>query len=198
MYATINSPYNTYTHTGPAADADQQSRHRGDERGRRAGRRATGCTTSTPTPRDTCSSPTTRRRSPRRPPSARRTTGAAADCSAGPPCSGGRSRTRCHPSCTARRTPRSDWTGRYEAIECGEDELPDVLAARADWAGFSCTMPLKRRALALASSASPVAQRRRRRKHPAARPDAAAGAPTTPTSPESSARSPSTASPQRP
>jgi shikimate dehydrogenase len=49
-----------------------------------------------------------------------------------------------------------DWT--YEAIECDEGALPGVLAARADWAGFSCTMPLKRRALALASSASPLAE----------------------------------------
>lgn len=48
-----------------------------------------------------------------------------------------------------------DWT--YEAIECDEVALPGVLAVRPDWAGFSCTMPLKRRALALASSASPLA-----------------------------------------
>jgi shikimate dehydrogenase len=48
-----------------------------------------------------------------------------------------------------------DWT--YEAIDCDEGALSTVLAARADWAGFSCTMPLKRRALAVASSASPVA-----------------------------------------
>ena len=48
-----------------------------------------------------------------------------------------------------------DWS--YEAIECDEDALPGVLAVRVDWAGFSCTMPLKRRALAMASSASPVA-----------------------------------------
>jgi shikimate dehydrogenase len=34
-----------------------------------------------------------------------------------------------------------DWT--YDAIDCGVDELPRVLAARADWAGFSATMPLK-------------------------------------------------------
>lgn len=38
----------------------------------------------------------------------------------------------------------------YEAIECGEGDLAAVLAARRDWAGFSCTMPLKRVALALA------------------------------------------------
>ncbi|WP_460603607.1 shikimate dehydrogenase [Jatrophihabitans fulvus] len=42
-----------------------------------------------------------------------------------------------------------DWT--YEALECGEDELPGLLDARRDWAGFSCTMPLKHAALALAS-----------------------------------------------
>lgn len=48
-----------------------------------------------------------------------------------------------------------DWT--YSAIECTEAQLPEVLAERLDWAGFSCTMPLKRAALALAGSASPVA-----------------------------------------
>lgn len=48
-----------------------------------------------------------------------------------------------------------DWM--YEAIECGEDELPGVLAERRDWAGFSCTMPLKHAALSLAQEASPRA-----------------------------------------
>lgn len=47
------------------------------------------------------------------------------------------------------------WT--YEAIECDEAALSSVLTARADWVGFSCTMPLKRQALALASSASSIA-----------------------------------------
>jgi len=41
-----------------------------------------------------------------------------------------------------------DWT--YEAIDCGVDELPAVLAARPGWAGFSCTMPLKRAVVELA------------------------------------------------
>jgi shikimate dehydrogenase len=41
---------------------------------------------------------------------------------------------------------------RYAAIDCGVAELPDVLAASGpDWAGFSCTMPLKRAALDLAT-----------------------------------------------
>lgn len=49
-----------------------------------------------------------------------------------------------------------DWT--YEALECGEHELADVLAARAGWAGFSCTMPLKRQALHLAAEAGALAR----------------------------------------
>ncbi|HSY16626.1 MAG TPA: shikimate dehydrogenase [Jatrophihabitantaceae bacterium] len=49
-----------------------------------------------------------------------------------------------------------DWS--YEAIECGEDELAPLLARSAEgWAGFSCTMPLKRVALALAGDVDPVA-----------------------------------------
>jgi len=48
-----------------------------------------------------------------------------------------------------------DWT--YEVIECGEADLAGVLGARPDWAGFSCTMPLKREALRLASEVAPVA-----------------------------------------
>jgi shikimate dehydrogenase len=48
-----------------------------------------------------------------------------------------------------------DW--RYDAIECGADELAAVLADRADWAGFSCTMPLKRAVLELADEARPRA-----------------------------------------
>ncbi|MEP7020228.1 MAG: shikimate dehydrogenase [Pseudonocardiales bacterium] len=48
-----------------------------------------------------------------------------------------------------------DW--QYEAIGCGVDELATVLAERDGWAGFSCTMPLKHAALAVADEASPVA-----------------------------------------
>lgn len=48
-----------------------------------------------------------------------------------------------------------DWA--YEAIDCGEQELPGVLRDRADWAGFSCTMPLKRAALELADEVAPTA-----------------------------------------
>ena len=46
---------------------------------------------------------------------------------------------------------------RYTAIECAEDELSRVLAEHPDAAGFSCTMPLKRAALQLASTAGPTA-----------------------------------------
>jgi shikimate dehydrogenase len=49
-----------------------------------------------------------------------------------------------------------DWT--YEAIDCGADELAAALAARPDWAGFSCTMPLKHAALDVADEVSPVAR----------------------------------------
>ncbi len=45
------------------------------------------------------------------------------------------------------------WT--YTALDCGEDELPALLAGCGpEWAGFSVTMPLKRCALELASSVS--------------------------------------------
>ena len=46
----------------------------------------------------------------------------------------------------------------YTAIDCGVSELPGVLAERADWAGFSCTMPLKRAALEIADEVRPVAR----------------------------------------
>ena len=49
-----------------------------------------------------------------------------------------------------------DWT--YTAIDCGVDELGAVLAERTDWAGFSCTMPLKRVVLAAADEVRPVAR----------------------------------------
>lgn len=48
-----------------------------------------------------------------------------------------------------------DWT--YEAIDCGVDELAAVLAARADWAGFSATMPLKHALLGAAAEIRPMA-----------------------------------------
>ncbi len=48
------------------------------------------------------------------------------------------------------------WT--YEAIECAESELPDLVAGLGpEWAGLSLTMPLKEAALKLAASATPVA-----------------------------------------
>lgn len=46
---------------------------------------------------------------------------------------------------------------QYEAIDCGADELTGVLADRADWAGFSCTMPLKRAAIEVADEVTPRA-----------------------------------------
>lgn len=49
-----------------------------------------------------------------------------------------------------------DWT--YDAIDCGVDELRSVLAARSDWAGFSCTMPLKHAVLEVASEVRPLAR----------------------------------------
>lgn len=48
-----------------------------------------------------------------------------------------------------------DWT--YEAIDCGVDELPGLLAERRDWAGFSCTTPLKRAVLDVADRVAPRA-----------------------------------------
>ena len=47
---------------------------------------------------------------------------------------------------------------RYTAIDCGVAELPAVLAARSDWAGFSATMPLKRALLDVADEVRPVAR----------------------------------------
>ena len=49
-----------------------------------------------------------------------------------------------------------DWV--YETVECGTDELAEALAERADWAGFSCTMPLKHAALDLAAEIRPLAR----------------------------------------
>jgi shikimate dehydrogenase len=48
-----------------------------------------------------------------------------------------------------------DWS--YEAIECGVEELAAVVSARPDWAGFSCTMPLKHAVLAFAAEVRPRA-----------------------------------------
>jgi shikimate dehydrogenase len=48
-----------------------------------------------------------------------------------------------------------DWT--YEAIDCGVAELPATLAERADWAGFSATMPLKHALLDVAAEVGPIA-----------------------------------------
>jgi shikimate dehydrogenase len=47
------------------------------------------------------------------------------------------------------------WT--YDAIDCGVAELPEVLAERSDWAGFSATMPLKHALLGAAGEVRPIA-----------------------------------------
>lgn len=48
---------------------------------------------------------------------------------------------------------------RYDAIDCGEDELAALVAERrSGWAGFSCTMPLKRVALQVAVEVDPLAE----------------------------------------
>ena len=48
-----------------------------------------------------------------------------------------------------------DWT--YDAIDCGVDDLPAVLEARREWAGFSATMPLKHALLDVAAEIRPRA-----------------------------------------
>ncbi|MBA3418302.1 MAG: shikimate dehydrogenase [Geodermatophilaceae bacterium] len=51
----------------------------------------------------------------------------------------------------------ADW--HYDAVECDEERLPALLAGLdATWAGLSLTMPLKRAALLLSSSASVAAR----------------------------------------
>jgi shikimate dehydrogenase len=50
------------------------------------------------------------------------------------------------------------WPWTYDPIDCGEAELGRVLAERADWAGFSCTMPVKRAALGVATEVRPRAR----------------------------------------
>ena len=49
-----------------------------------------------------------------------------------------------------------DWT--YTAIDCGASDLAAVIASRADWAGLSCTMPLKHAALQFADRATELAE----------------------------------------
>jgi len=50
----------------------------------------------------------------------------------------------------------TDWV--YEKIECGEADLPGLLAGLgSEWAGLSLTMPLKEAALSVATTVSPVA-----------------------------------------
>jgi shikimate dehydrogenase len=48
-----------------------------------------------------------------------------------------------------------DW--QYDAIDCDAASLSSVLADRSDWAGFSCTMPLKRAVLEVADDVMPTA-----------------------------------------
>src|SRR6202012_6093853 len=49
-----------------------------------------------------------------------------------------------------------DWT--YEAIDCGEAEVREVLAARADWAGLSATMPLKHALVEVAAEVTRIVE----------------------------------------
>jgi shikimate dehydrogenase len=49
-----------------------------------------------------------------------------------------------------------DWS--YDAIDCRAQDLPAVLSTRDDWAGFSCTMPLKRAVLDVADEVRSVAR----------------------------------------
>jgi shikimate dehydrogenase len=50
----------------------------------------------------------------------------------------------------------TDWS--YTAVDCGEDELPGLLAGLGpEWAGLSLTMPLKRAALVAADVVDPLA-----------------------------------------
>jgi shikimate dehydrogenase len=50
----------------------------------------------------------------------------------------------------------SGWT--YDAIDCGVDELPALVAgAGPEWVGYSCTMPLKRAVLEVAGEVRPRA-----------------------------------------
>jgi shikimate dehydrogenase len=56
---------------------------------------------------------------------------------------------------TAYAALHLDWT--YDAIDCGVADLEGVLADRPDWAGFSCTMPLKRALLDVADEVLPTA-----------------------------------------
>jgi shikimate dehydrogenase len=49
-----------------------------------------------------------------------------------------------------------DWS--YDAIDCGVAELAEVLAERADWVGFSATMPLKHALLDIAAEVRPAAE----------------------------------------
>jgi shikimate dehydrogenase len=46
----------------------------------------------------------------------------------------------------------------YDALDCDVSDLPGVLAERAHWAGFSCTMPLKHAALEAATEVRPLAR----------------------------------------
>ena len=175
----------------PAADADRQPGHRRHAGRRAPGRPATGCTTSTATPPGTCSSPTARRRSPGPRPSARPAAGAAGSRDGGPAGRGRRSAAgRSAPLAVAGAAPRglrraAGSTGATTRSTAASDELPGVLAERADWAGFSCTMPLKHAALRGRRRGAPAGRGGRLGEHARSR-AATAGSPTTPTSPGSS------------
>jgi shikimate dehydrogenase len=46
----------------------------------------------------------------------------------------------------------------YHALDCAEDELRPLLASHEGWAGFSCTMPLKRTVVEVADEVRPIAR----------------------------------------
>ena len=46
----------------------------------------------------------------------------------------------------------------YHALECDESELSALLDSHTGWAGFSCTMPLKRAVVEVADEVRPVAR----------------------------------------
>ena len=60
--------------------------------------------------------------------------------------------------CTGRRTRRSgSTTGRYDALDVGAEDLPDLLAGLGEeWRGFSVTMPCKQAAVDVADVVEPL------------------------------------------
>ena len=156
IYNQIDHPYNTYTHKGlpPTPSTTQEPR---PCEPRYIPRRASGCSSSTRTRPDTSSSPRAPRRSRRPARSASRTIGAVADPSRRAAVLGRPITHSLSPVLHRAAYAALDLDWSYEAIDCGVDDLAGMLADRSDWAGFSCTMPLKRAAIALAEDVRPDA-----------------------------------------